>query len=58
MIIHIGFHLFGEEGKGKQNEAKIFSLTDTHSSKPHPFLYPEIGREADILKVIGNNIKT
>ena len=43
---------------GKQNEAKIFSLTDTHSSKPHLFLYPEIGREADILKLIGNNIKT
>ena len=22
---------FGEEGMGKQNEAKIFSLTDTHT---------------------------
>ena len=58
MIIHIRFHLFGEEGMGKQNEANIFSLTDTHCSKLHPFLYPEIGREADILKLIGNNIKT
>ena len=43
---------------GRQNEAKIFSLTDTHSSKPQPFLYPEIGREADILKLMGINIKT
>ena len=58
MIIHIRFHLFGEEGMGKQSGEKIFSLTDTHSSKPHPFLYPEMGREAGILKLIGNNTKT
>ena len=58
MIILIRFHFLREEGMGKQNDPKIFSLTDTNSRKPHPFLYSQIGREADILKLIGNNIKT